>query len=605
VNNTLNSTDFQNSRLNIFLKKFEKPIVIILLAVFLLLNLYLAVTDSQTIDEGPHIAGGYSYLKTGDFRINPEHPPLLKELSALPLLFYNPLLPLNHESWSNYNEWDFARQFLYHNNKPADTIIFLARLAPILIGILLGFYIYKWAKEIFGFKSGLFALFLYSFSPNFIAHAHLVTTDVILTFFFVLSIYYFGKYLKNPNKKTLLIAAFIFSFAFNNKYSSVIFIPILIFIYFLHWLFKRKLGFKKFLITFIVFTIITATVTFFLYGFEIKKPLSDPRVIRLYQERQEIIDKNQIDIQPLFVRPLITLANPDTKFGNFIYRFAENFPVPAYTYWRGLFSVISHNYWGHGSYLLGMTGTQGWWYYFIVAFLVKTPISTILLTLLGFLYFLYKLSKKSNKEQKSLWRVIKNIKFDYWLIIFPSLIYFFFSLTSHINLGIRHIFPIYPFIFIGASSLINIKLKNKNKKILLKSGFIIIVIYYLFTNLSIFPYYLSYFNEAIGGAKNGHKFLLDSNLDWSQDIKRLKNWLIKNKIENPHLLLFGSLEINYYIKNSLPLPNNETIEKRGIEPGYYIISAGPLFDPNGEYNWLQNYKAIHKIGYSIYIFHIK
>ena len=124
---------------------------------------------------------------------------------------------------------------------------------------------------------------------------------------------------------------------------------------------------------------------------------------------------------------------------------------------------------------MGMTGTQGWWYYFIIAFLIKSPLSTIILTLSGFIYFLYKISKKTNTENINLLETLKKIKFDYWLIIIPPLIYFAWSLTSHINLGVRHILPIYPFIFIGASSLLNIKTHTKFKKYLFNFSLISLI----------------------------------------------------------------------------------------------------------------------------------
>ena len=323
---------------------------------------------------------------------------------------------------------------------------------------------------------------------------------------------------------------------------------------------------------------------------------------RLYEERQEIEDQSTIDQQIFYVKPLIYLGDPETTVGKFLKNFAEKFPVPAYSYWRGFFSVFTHTSWGHGSFLMGMTGTQGWWYYFIIAFLIKSPLSTIILTLSGFIYFLYKISKKTNTENINLLETLKKIKFDYWLIIIPPLIYFAWSLTSHINLGVRHILPIYPFIFIGASSLLNIKTHTKFKKYLFNFSLISLIIYYLFTSLSIFPYSLSYFNEAIGGAENGHKYLLDSNIDWGQDVKRLVKYLKEENIDQCHTCIFGSLDLNYYYPGSLTMPDNEEIEKNGIPSGYYAISTGPLFDPNKNYNWLLKFKPIKQIGYSIKIY---
>ena len=212
------------------------------------------------------------------------------------------------------------------------------------------------------------------------------------------------------------------------------------------------------------------------------------------------------------------------------------------------------------------------------------------------------MAKTANQKNQTLWRPLKNIKFDYWLILLPALIYFVLSLASRINIGARHILPVYPFIFIGLSSFINMRLGSKRKKILFNIFLTAVIVYYLFTSLMIFPYSLAYFNEAVGGAKNGHQYLLDSNLDWSQDVKRLVRRLEKEEIEEVHIIVLGSLDLNYYFPENLAFPTNEEVEKWGLRPGYYAISASVLHDPKGSYNWPAKYEPIERIGYSIYLF---
>jgi hypothetical protein len=586
-------------------KKLEIICVIALLGIFLAINLYLAATDSQTIDEAPHISSGYSYFLTGDYRMNPEHPPLLKLLAAIPLLFYGPDLPINHQSWANYNEWDFGRQFLYYNTKPADTIIFLARLFPILLGMALGCFIYKWAKELFGKKPGLFALFLYVLSPEFLGHGHLVTTDVSIAFFFLLSIYYFGRYLKKPLTGNLFIAAIVFALAMLTKYSAVILIPILGCLYFIHWLINKD-KIKKGLITlikvFFVFLAVTSLLTVFLYQFEFKKAIDDPRVQKLYQERSVIVKKGTLSQLPPYLRFTAKFADPNIPSGRFLLKVAEKLPLPAYSYWRGFFSVLSHNEMGHGTVLLGKYSLTGWWYYFIVAFLVKTPLTVLFLLLTAVIFAVIKIKKSAAAGSQPIWQRFKNLKFDYYLIKVPPLIYFLWSLTSHINLGIRHILPIYPFIFIGVSYLANLSFNNRRAANMYKIVLAALIIFYLATNLKVFPNYLSYFNEAVGGPAQGHKYLLDSNLDWGQDIKRLKNYLEKNNIKEFHSLLLGSLVKSYYLKDGINMPDNAWVEKNGAEKGYYVISANPFFDPTWTFQWLQKYAPLARIGYSIYIY---
>ncbi|MFA5070080.1 MAG: glycosyltransferase family 39 protein [Patescibacteria group bacterium] len=585
-------------------KNFEKIILFLLLAIFAGLNLYLAATDSQTIDEGPHISAGYSYWLTGNYLLNPEHPPLVKLFAALPLLFFRPQLSIDYPSLAENNEWSFGRAFIYHNNINADIIIFTARIFPIILGLILGYFIYKWAKELWGTKGGLLALFLYALSPNFLGHSHLVTTDVPLTLFFLLSIYYFGQYLKNPSRLRLITAAVMFSFAMLTKYSAFILIPILVSLYFVNWLIGRqnsRQGFKKFIKVFLVFFGVTSVLIFVFYRFEFKKPIDDPRVQKLYQQRTEIIANDQENNQLPLNHFLLGIGDPEKPIGKFLYRFANVVPVPAYTYWQGLFSVLSHNANGHGAYLLGEARNFGWWYYFIIAFLVKTPTVTIILFFSSIIYVIYRIIKNI-KTFQSLGTRLKSIPFDYYLIALPPFIYFAWSLTSHLNLGVRHIFPIYPLVFIVAASFIKLTAWSPRLKYLGRYTLYALLLFYLIGNILSFPSYLAYFNGLIGGSNQGYKYLSDSNLDWGQDIKRLKIYLEENKIKEFHSLLFGSLEANYYIKGEITMPDNQAVEKSAPQKGYYVISATVLFDPTRNYTWMQNYHPIKIIGHSIYIY---
>ena len=156
-----------------------------------LITLFSIKDDSLTMDELAHLPAGYSYLTQKDMRLNPEHPPLIKDLAAVPLLFIpNINFPSDTRSWKDdiNGQWDFGREFLYNSGNPADKIIFAGRIPMILLLVFLGFFIFKWAKELFGNKASLLALFFFSFSPTFIAHSRYVTTDLAASFAFFIGI---------------------------------------------------------------------------------------------------------------------------------------------------------------------------------------------------------------------------------------------------------------------------------------------------------------------------------------------------------------------------------------------------------------------------------
>ena len=199
---------------------------------------------SPVADEITHLPAGYSYLKTGEIKLNPQHPPLIKMLAALPLLFLDlkfnagdPNLagPQTDDPFdktqgrpeqSRTDEWQFGRNFLSDNG--VDRLMFWSRIPMILISVLLAWYIYKWGKELFGQKAGIIGLFIYAFTPNIIAHSMLVTTDMGLAAFSFISIYYFWRLLKAElkSRRDLFLSGVFLGLALGSKFSAVFLLPV-------------------------------------------------------------------------------------------------------------------------------------------------------------------------------------------------------------------------------------------------------------------------------------------------------------------------------------------------------------------------------------------
>ena len=152
---------------------------------------------SATSDEPIHLAAGYSYWQTRDFRMNPEHPPLAKLLAAFPLLLIRPALDTSDQSWQGGMEVPFSFKFLYGND--ADRLLFWSRTVMIIIAAMGATVTFLWARDMFGPAAGIFALMLYTFCPNLLAHGMLVTTDVPVAAFGVLTLYLFWKRREQPS----------------------------------------------------------------------------------------------------------------------------------------------------------------------------------------------------------------------------------------------------------------------------------------------------------------------------------------------------------------------------------------------------------------------
>ncbi|MDD5489614.1 MAG: glycosyltransferase family 39 protein, partial [Candidatus Moranbacteria bacterium] len=190
------------------LEKYQNYIVAGILAIMLAISIGTALGDAAIMDEVAHIPSGYTYVKYHDYRLNPEHPPLLKDLAGIPLQFLKVTFPANEQFWTTdaNGQWNAGWRFLYLPGNNTESILFWSRLPIILLSLLLGFVIFKWAKELFGAKAGLLALALYAFDPNILGHDHYVTTDLGIAAFSVFAFYFFTKYLKKPNWKMTILA---------------------------------------------------------------------------------------------------------------------------------------------------------------------------------------------------------------------------------------------------------------------------------------------------------------------------------------------------------------------------------------------------------------
>ena len=170
---------------------------VIVISLFSLFFMYRASShDSLIMDEMAHIPAGYGYVHFLDYRLNPEHPPLVKAISALPLLFLNLNFPVSNDFWQKdvNGQWVGGAQFIFESGNDADKIIFWSRIGPMILTILLVLFIYFWAANLIGRWWGLAPAFMFAFSPTVLAHGHYVTTDVGAAFGIFAASYFFVKY---------------------------------------------------------------------------------------------------------------------------------------------------------------------------------------------------------------------------------------------------------------------------------------------------------------------------------------------------------------------------------------------------------------------------
>lgn len=546
-----------------------RVLTIALLISFFGLALSSAALKSPTMDEQNHIARGTAYLGTGDPRLSVEHPPLVNTLSALPVhVLLHLRLPLDSVWWEAAEWYHFADLFLWEVNPNADQIVFLARLPVIGLGLLLIALVYRWAAGRFGPWGGFLAAAFCALDPNLLAHARLSTTDLGATFFVFLAAYVLRHALRRPSASRVLWAGLALGLAFSAKLSALLFGPLLALAAILHGLnaaqnrIRRLLGRGGLVLT---AGLLALLVVWAAYGFQMG-PLEE--------------------------------GGPS---------------VPASPYVKGMRAVLDFAGGGRSGYLFGEVSTEGWWYYFPVAFAVKTPLATLVGLLLA-----TGLALRSRSR-------------DDVLLLVPPLSFFLVFAFARLNLGYRHLLPILPFAFVhlgrlaqldsrvtespGSSTVLVTRLRGLMKRP--QPALVLLVCWLAFATLRTYPHFLAFFNPIAGGSEEGWRVLVDSNIDWGQDLKGLKNWMEREGVEKVRLAWFGSARPEYYgiqhdllpgIPHGFPLSVDPPFNPDNPEPGIYAISVSNLVGvvfPNPDlYTWFREREPDHKIGYSIFIYRV-
>ncbi|MEK7169568.1 MAG: phospholipid carrier-dependent glycosyltransferase [Patescibacteria group bacterium] len=575
--------------------------------------------ESATMDELAHIPAGYSYVKYLDYRLNPEHPPLLKVLAALPLLGMDLKFPTDSPKWEkevNY-QWDIGSLFLFNSGNNPDDIVKNARIFPIIITLLTVILIYLWSRELLGKWWALLPAFLFAVSPSVLAHGHYVTTDIAAAFGFLLAAYLFVKFLNRRSGLNIILAGIGLGIALLLKFSTVLLIPLFIALAFFYWFGEKIRGFetsfwrhaKNLILIFIVaLAAVYAAYFVFTLNYPIEKQVSDTKSILENFQPQALAQFNVKLSESRLMRPL-----------------GE--------YFLGVMMVLQRSAGGNTSYFLGEVSKIGWHYYFPVVFLLKESVPTLILLFLSMFFGLKNTIVKS-KGGKIFQKFAEYLgtNFAEFSLLLLVLLYWAYSINSTLNIGFRHLLPlIAPMYILAASGLknwLNAGSKNSAKRAILA----IVLIWCAAETFAAYPYFLSYFNEIGGGTMNGYKYVADSNYDWGQDLKRLAKF-VKNppgggSIEKIAVDYFGAGDPAYYLGkdtvegwySSKGDPREENIEWLAVSAEFLQNSVQPTDStitrkPGEDYGWLKELRPApaglgntpqpdYRVGTSIFIYHL-
>jgi 4-amino-4-deoxy-L-arabinose transferase-like glycosyltransferase len=452
-------------------------------------------------------------------------------------------------------------------NQDAERMVFLARIPIVFLTLGLGLIGYHFARELWGRVAALVALIFLLFDPNILAHGRYSTTDIGGAAMVLLSALLLWRLwvVERFHWRRLAWAGLGLGLALGSKLSNLLFIPIfgllaMLPLYGSGWHWRSVL--RRLIQYGLVFGL-SLVVVWALYAFEWGP----------YR----------------FLKPAFVELNRVSG------------PLPTFA--AGIEQILGVSSGGRPSYLLGQFSIDGWWYYFPVAFAAKTPVLVLVLFLVAAFLLLFRRKTRA--------------KTAYLLI--PPAAFFLASMQSALNIGYRHLLPILPFLYVMASGIVVIPRVIGRpagvKDYFAKAALLGALLSVLLIDLFLHPHYLSYFNILAGGPANGHKILVDSNIDWGQDLIRLRSWMDENEIEQVNLSWFGTADPGYYGIKYQPLPGltrhfdlwwNPPFDTTEPEPGVYAISVSNLWElPLAEktvFPWFRAREPDDRIGYSINIY---
>lgn len=590
-------------------------------AMFLILFLS-AFNESATMDELAHIPAAYSYVTLKDMRLNPEHPPLIKDFSGLGILFLRPNFPVDTASWQEdvNGQWTQGAIFLYESDNNPDKILLFGRFPVMLLALLFGWLLYRWAGSLYGSRVALLTLFFYTLSPTFLAHSRYVTTDLAAAFGFFIGLAAFFRFLERQNFKRLALAGLAFGTALLLKFSLFLLVPLYGLLAIL-WVFlqeRENFDLKSYLKAFgilflklILIGLIGLALIWLVYAWHVAN----------YPAPRQLSD-SQFLLGSFGFRPIVNFDLWLVK--NEILR-------PLGQYLLGLLMVVQRSAGGNTTYYLGEVSAAGWPTYFPVAYLLKETIAFHLLTLLALFLALRKIKSAGEKSFDAFFSWMKD-NFVLVASLFFVSFYWLYSIRSPLNIGVRHILPTFPFIYLLVAREIAAWLYRPSLEEPQNLGdwfrslyqnfvepiprFILVALlmFWMVVSTAItFPFYLSYYNEFIG-IENGWRYIVDSNYDWGQDLKRLRDLVEAEHISKIYLDYFGGGSPRYYLGEKF----EPWQSSRGSPPSgsYFAISAtflqgargrpasGFVIKPEDTYSWLEGLEPLRRAGLSIFIYKI-
>lgn len=541
----------------------------------------VANRNSITWDEDDHIYAGYMSWKQGDFGLNPEHPPLVKLLGALPLLGMDLKMPPQHDRFFKHEAFLNGKDFLFKND--FNTMLFRVRIAVMWLTVLLALFVFLAAREMFGTPAGFVALALLVCDPNILAHGAVLGTDIGLSCFILATIYAFYRYVKAPTWGRLLLVGAAAGLGLASKHTAILIFPMLAMLSIVEIARNSSPSGEtrgkqaiRLLGASIVIGVLAVGILWSFYGFR-------------YAARPAGLQMN-----PPFADFVQGLSRPHER--KLLETVAHWKLLPeSYIYGLADVRIMSDFY---QSFLLGKTYPHGVVEYFPLAFLIKSTLTLLLLLLLAAVAIAT--------------RKLRGAR-EIWFLTIPPAFYLLVAMFSRMNIGLRHILPMYGFLWILAGGAAWMLMKRDRRW---TYAIVALIVFQAISGARTYPAYMAYANELWGGPSQTYKLLSDSNSDWGQQLKSVKKYADAHGMKDCWFIYFaqGVVDFRDYGIPCKPLPTADSqwvAEDMDTPPavdGPVLISAGDLsgfeYGPGAlnPYEQFKQLKPAAVIDYSVFIF---
>jgi 4-amino-4-deoxy-L-arabinose transferase-like glycosyltransferase len=524
--------------------------VVLLLLIFAAQMVVAVRGQSLTWDEDDHIFAGYMSWKTADFGLNPEHPPLVKLLATIPLLPLDLRVPKLQGRYFKEEAYLSGRDFLFGNapQYSSETLVFRVRMAAMILTLLMAVLVFLAGQEMFGTGAGLLALLLLIFEPNIVAHGAYVTTDSGVSCFFFATIYAFYRFVKRPTLVRLLVAGLAGGLALASKHSAILLLPMIVLLIAGVLLLRRKSDSKplanarQLVLGLCAIIVLACAVLWAFYGFRYN---ARPAGLALAPTLAE------------YTHPL----KPTEAKG--ILLFGRLHLLPE-SYLYGLTDVRAMAN-GMPSFIFGKVYEHGVWYYFPFVFLIKSTIGFLGL----FAISIYAIcARRLNRWLEVLFLTV------------PPIFYLLIAMGSSLNIGARHILPMYVFFCVLiAGAAVALMRDSRAWRYVIAA----LVVLHIASSLRSYPNDMAYANELWGGPTKTYHYLTDSNTDWGQQLLAVKRYTDQHGIKQCWFAYFVQPFVRFedYGIPCKPLPTFDSVSDN---PEYEVppVIEGPVFVSAGD-----------------------